>query len=293
MLSIASLSAKNSVQGYQLLLKEKSGKHYSIKTNFIDNSTQLVRNIEKRSGLQCTTILSSEYRAWKRGDLDRYRQDPDKKKRVFINRLSPYIKARYLIFLPIIAFAVFLLAINIRFNWAEYQYFKIAQQPFSENFITEKESLVKSRKYSDEIDVFIKDKTQPVLHNIVVKGRFCSKKNQKFENKFNYYFFPFQQPHCFNHLLNLDSDSEPEIIFRYDSERKFRVYDFDVSTQTFIEKPISAFSGVLEQYIDTVEMRSYFSGTYWLWIYFSFLLGYLAVAGIILFGFNRAKKAYG
>ena len=290
LLGIAASSAKNSIQGYQLLLKEKSGVHYSIKTNFIDNSIQLVANIEKRSGLQCSTILASEYRAWRRGDLDRYRQDPDKKKRLFINRLSPFFKARYLIFLPIIAFVAFFLALNIGFNWAEYQYFKIAQQPFTEDFITEKESLVKSRKFSDEIDVFIKGKAQPILKNIVVKEGFCSKEDQKSENKFHYYYFPFQQSYCFNHLLNLDSDNEPEIIFRYDSELQYRVYDFDASTQAFIVKPISSFSRMLEWYINIVTLNGT-SWHYWWEMDLMFLLGYLVVAGVILFGFRSAKKA--
>ena len=289
LLAIAASSAKNSIKGYQLLLKEKSGKHYSIKTNFINNSNQLVDNIKKRSGLQSTTILASEYRAWIRGELDFYRQDPDRSKRQLLNRL---FKVRYLLYLPIVAFVVFFLALQIGFHWAEYQYVKTVERPFAEDFITEKESPIKSREYSDEIDIFLKGETQPILKKIVVEEGWCDKENKKFDNELHYYNFPFQHPYCFNHLLNLDSDSEPEIIFRYDSDYglPYRVYDFSASMQTFIEKPISSFSVVLELYINSVTGM----GVGWKYIWdmaVIFLVGYLVVAGLILFAFYRVKKS--
>jgi len=293
LLGLANKTTANSRQGAQLLLKELSGKHYYIKTNFINHSYQLVAYIEQVSGLQPITVLPSEYRAWRKGRLAEYRKNPDRIKRRIIQMFSPYLKARYLLFIPVMAFVLFTLALNGWFHWAEYKYFEIAKKPYAQDFIVEQPSPIKKNQYADEIDIYLKGDTQPALRNIIVEPRLCGPSSKRVENEFHYYSFPYESPDCFEHLINLDEDDEPEIIFRDDrGDYRYQsmVYDFDAANHQFVVKPIANYSSSLAWYIDTINLSAGPGWRYWFGMIIPILFAYLVIAGILLYAFKQAKK---
>ena len=240
-------TTKNAYSDSQFLARMNNGVTFSIRTNLINDSNDLVEDIKKISGLEIQTISTREYSSWKNGDIKEFRENPEK--RITLEeKLSVYINTKTIIYIPFLILISSTLIINILFNLAQIEYINIQKKPFSKDFVR----FEKNKDWRKGPSVFLHKKIEPVLTNINLPC-FNTHLIANKELEFHYSFFPFETSYCLYTLMNLDDDEQPEIIYQKGYSEDVYVYDFDQSTQQFISKPVESFSYPLKFYVISVE----------------------------------------
>ncbi len=121
LIGIKNATTTNAYSDRQFLAKMNNGATFSIKTNFINDSTNLIEDIKKISGIEMQAISTQEYASWKTGDLKEFRENPEK--RILLEeKLSRYINAKTIIYIPFLILISSTLIINILFNLAKIEY---------------------------------------------------------------------------------------------------------------------------------------------------------------------------
>jgi len=288
LIGIKNATTKNAYSGRQFLAKMNNGATFSIRTNFINDSNNLIEDIKKISGLEIQTISTREYASWKKGDIKEFRENPEK--RITLEeKISVYINTKTIIYIPFLILISSTLIINILFNLAQIEYINIQKKPFSKDFVR----FEKNKDWRKGPSVFLHKKIEPVLTNINLSC-FNTHLIANKELEFHYSFFPFETSYCLYTLMNLDDDEEPEIIYQKGYSEDVYVYDFDQSTQQFISKPVESFSYPLKFYVISVEsfhvmnVKVYIPNMYI--VAFRFIPIYLFVAFFILGVFKKLKE---
>ena len=216
----------------------------------------LVKQIEKKSGLHYQQLTLSEYRPWKKGWLEDYRRNPNRRQKLFLKAIDPFINIKTLIIAPILLFITAVLLMNIWFNWQHHQFVQKITVANSSHFykvVFKKNDIGKK----ETADIFVPNQSQAIIKDLPVLDSFC--REDAADKRYHYYFFPYDQPYCFNHFVNLDEDDEAEIIYRLGDDSppyRYGVYDFDRSRGMFTAKSLRSYSNNLDYYVNEVSLYS-------------------------------------
>ena len=219
----------------------------------MNDSIELVEQLSQKSGVDVKIILLKEFNAWKKGQLEKYRNRLPSKLQQKLPKIEAFYKQKWVLLTPLLLSAIIVIILNIWFNLSHYSIKNMTQDEIDNHYFISKNKVVDSDG-DVTVDIFSVNGNKLLSGILIHEGRFSTKES---DTVFHYSFYPFQNPYHLSRILNLDGDKEPEILFKASDIRNddFKVYDYNASSQSFDIKTVASFSPKLERYI--VELKGY------------------------------------
>ncbi len=247
--AIVQQAGTNTYVDQQLAIKLQDDRILTFNSNYIDNSIEMIETLSQKSGLKPLEISTKEYRAWKKGKLAQFRDNPYPKTAAFLKRIEPYYKAKYLLYFPLIVFMLMLITINIWFNWTHYHIKKQTLDSLDNRYFIAKNQ-VENKDGDKFVDIFTVAGKKLLSHVLIHEHRFGVDES---DTVFHYAFYPYDNPFYLSRILNLDNDPEPELLIGPENSSFFQVYDFNPQKNSFDIKPLDLFSPHLKWYVQELK----------------------------------------
>ncbi len=137
-LGITQKASKNSYSNKQLAIKFNDKTIVTLNSNYMNDSIELVEQLSQKSGVEVKIILLKEFNAWKKGQLEKYRNRLPSKLQKYLPKIEAFYKQKWILLTPLLLSVIVVIILNIWFNLSHYNIKNMTQDEIDNHYFISK-----------------------------------------------------------------------------------------------------------------------------------------------------------